>query len=279
MKQVIALDIGGTNTRLALVDEKYNILRVEIRPTVTGSKERFLSSVLSIIKDNVKDFSQFCAIAAGVPGRVSPDGYIAALPNIGIEDIPLAEYLHKETGLPVFVKNDAEVACIAEANVGPYANKESLYFVTISTGVGGALARNGNIYPSSSEPGHVLVEYKGELREFEHLASGNGVVNLAKSEGMEVSSAKEFFEAYAGGDAKAREVFPLWLNLLASWFKATQSAFQPDVFVLTGGAMKSKEVFLDKLREAAPECNIQECGCGQNAGLLGAAARGFNGVR
>ena len=276
MKKVIALDIGGTNTRLALVDEKYNILKVEIRPTVTGSKEDFLNSVRNIIVDNVDDFSQYCAIACGVPGRVSTTGYIEALPNIGIIDIPLAEYLFDLAKLPVFVKNDAEVACLAEANVGPYKDSASLYFVTISTGVGGALARNGNLWPSSNEPGHVLINYKGELHEMEHYVSGNGILRLAKEEGMEVESAKDFFEAYAGGDKQAREIFPIWLGYLSSWFNATKAAFEPDVFVLTGGVMKSKEVWLDKLKEACPDCNIQECGCGQYAGLLGAAALGFH---
>ena len=88
MKKVIALDIGGTNTRLAIVDEKYNILKVEIRPTVTGSKEKWLKSIRSIIEDNITYSHEYDAIACGVPGRVTPDGYIAALPNIGIDDIP-----------------------------------------------------------------------------------------------------------------------------------------------------------------------------------------------
>ena len=276
MGKVIALDIGGTNTRLALVDDKYNIIKVEIKPTVTGSKEKFLESVRNIIARNVPNPREYDAIACGVPGRVTPEGYIAALPNIGITDIPLAEYLHGIFHLPVFVKNDAEVAALAEANVGPFAHAKSLYFVTISTGVGGALAKDGMIFPSSSEPGHVLVSYKGELREFEHLCSGNGVVRLCHEEGLEdIKSAKDFFEGYAGGDSECRRVFKIWLGLLSDWFKATQAAFQPDVFVLTGGAMKSKEAWLDALRKACPECKIEECGCGQQAGLLGAAALGF----
>lgn len=278
MKQVIALDIGGTNTRLALVDENYKILKIEIRPTVTGSKEDFLNSVKSIILDNVGNFADYGCIACGVPGRVDPDGYIAALPNIGIVDIPLAEFLNEATGLPVFVKNDAEVAALAEANVGPFASAKSLYFVTISTGVGGAFSVEGKLWPSSSEPGHVLVNYHGELVEFEHLASGNGLVKLCQREGLEVANAKEFFEGYAGGDVKCKEVFEIWIGLLSNWFNATQHAFQPEVFTLTGGVMKSKEVWLDALRKACPDCNIQECGCGQNAGLLGAAALGLHSI-
>ena len=275
MKPVIALDIGGTNTRLAIVDENFNILKVQIRRTVTGDKNKFLKSVAKIIKKNVKHYEDYCAIACGVPGRVDPNGHIDVLPNIGIEDIPLADYLRRLTGLPVFIRNDAEVACIAEANVGPYKDASSLYFVTISTGVGGALARNGNIYPSSNEPGHTLVDYKGELVEFEHLASGTGLVKLAQDAGMEVENGKEFFEAYQAKDKVARQVYEVWLSYLSNWFNATQEAFQPEVFVLTGGVMKSKQFFFNRLRRACPNCNIQECGCGQYAGLLGAAALGF----
>ena len=76
MKKVIALDIGGTNTRLALINERYEIEAKLIRPTVTGNLDAFLNSVISIIEDGVPSFDGVIAIAMGVPGRVRIDGYI-----------------------------------------------------------------------------------------------------------------------------------------------------------------------------------------------------------
>ena len=272
MRKVIALDIGGTNTRLAIIDEKYHLETVDIRKTVTGSKDAFIKSVVKIIKDHIDGKQAYEAIGIGVPGRVSPDGYIAALPNVGIEDIDLAHILEDQFHLPVFIRNDAEVAALAEANVGPFHELKKLYFVTISTGIGGALTLDGRIHPSFSEPGHVLVKHNGELVELEHLASGTGIVRLCADHAVFVDSAKDFLEGKAAGDADMLEPYEHWIELLSFFFNSVQKTFMPDAFVLTGGVMKSKEVFLEDLRKACPDCRIEECGCGQYAGLMGAAA-------
>lgn len=275
MRKVIALDIGGTNTRVALVDESYNILAEVIRDTVRGSTEEFLESVASIIEAAVPNRDGVIAIAAGVPGRVRVDGHIDALPNIGIENIPLARFLSERFHLPAFILNDAEVASLAEANVGPLKDHPSLYFVTISTGVGGALTREGKLIHSSYEVGHTMTSYHGSLYEFEHLASGTGLVRLAGLNGLSIASAKEFFSLVQSKDPLALRVYEDWVALLGGWFSMVQDAFHPDVFALTGGVMKSADLFFEDLRVAAKGCHLECAGCGQRAGLLGAAAYGF----
>lgn len=275
MKKVIALDIGGTNTRLALINERYEIEAKLIRPTVTGNLDAFLNSVISIIEDGVPSFDGVIAIAMGVPGRVRIDGYIDALPNIGIEKIPLAETIEKHFHLPSFVKNDAEVAALSEANVGPYKDVPSLYFVTISTGVGGALTRKGELVNSTYEVGHTMTEYKGEIHEFEHMVSGAYLPRLAKRNGIEVASTPEFMKRVKEKDPALLPVYEDWIALLADWFKMLHRLFKPDLFAVTGGVMKSKDVFFEDLKKAAYPCRIEECGCGQDAGLLGAAVYGF----
>ena len=278
-KTVIALDIGGTNTRVALVDEEYNILAEVIRDTVRGSTEDFLESVASIIEAAVPNREGVLAIAAGVPGRVRVDGHIDALPNIGIENIPLASFLSQRFGLPAFILNDAEVASRSEANVGPLKNHPSLYFVTISTGVGGALTRGGKLIHSSYEVGHTMTSYHGSLYEFEHLASGTGLVRLSGLNGLSIASAKDFFSLVEAKDPLALRVYADWISLLGEWFSMVQEAFHPDVFALTGGVMKSADLFFEDLRLAAKGCRLERAGCGQRAGLLGAAVYGFQQVK
>ena len=85
MKKVISLDIGGTNTRVALINEKYEIETSLILPTEVGNLQAFLKSVSSIIKKAIPSLDGVSAIAAGVPGRVRHDGYIyATMPNIDL---------------------------------------------------------------------------------------------------------------------------------------------------------------------------------------------------
>ena len=275
MKKVIALDIGGTNTRVSLINEAYEIEKTLILPTKVGDKATFVNSVIAIIKEAIPDRKDVIAIAGGVPGRVTPDGYIDALPNIGVFDIDLAHDLEKEFGIPTYIGNDAEVAALAEANLGPHKDYKSLYFITISTGVGGALCIDHKLKNASYEVGHTLFDYKGELHEFEHLAAGSYLVRLCRKDGLSIQSAREFFTRVKEGDPSVKNTYEGWLNLLAGFISMIQDTFEPEVFTLTGGVMKSADVFLDDLRAKCPKSKIEKCHFGQEAGLVGAAVFGF----
>ncbi|MCR5349174.1 MAG: ROK family protein [Bacilli bacterium] len=279
MPKIIALDIGGTNTRVALINEKYEIEKVLIKPTVVGNLDLFLKNVKDTIVEGIPDFDGVIAISAGVPGRVRHDGYIYALPNVHITSIPLSEYLEKEFHLPVFVRNDAEVAALAEANVGPFKECKSLYFVTISTGVGGALCIDGRLVNSSYEVGHTMTSYHNEIHEFEHMASGTGLRRLCDMNGLNIEDARAFFDLVKNKHPLALRVYKDWIHMLAEWIEMNQDNFSPEVFTLTGGVMKSKDVFFEDLRRACPSSRIEECACGQNAGLVGAAVFGFQNAK
>lgn len=276
MGKILALDIGGTNTRAALINEKYWIERDQINPTVTGDVDAFLQNVKNTIDQCLGDhLDEVTCFAMGVPGRVRYDGYIYALPNVHIKDVPLAEFLEKTYGKPAFVINDAEVAALAEANVGPFKGSKSLYFITISTGVGGALTRNGSLVSSSYEVGHTMTPYKGNVYEFEHLASGTGLVKLSELNGLVIKNSYEFFQLYLQGNPLAVSVYKVWIAMLAEFLTNIKKAFNPEVFTLTGGVMKSADLFFEDLRRACPACHLERCGCGQEAGLIGASVLGF----
>jgi glucokinase len=68
MKKIIALDIGGTNTRVALINEKYEIESVKIEPTVVGNTALFLANVKKTILEAIPSFDDVVALAMGVPG-------------------------------------------------------------------------------------------------------------------------------------------------------------------------------------------------------------------
>lgn len=272
MGLVLALDIGGTNTRAALVDENYDIKGIEIRPTLRGDREAFLENIkktIEMLGDDVRDVK---AIAGGVPGRVRYDGYVYALPNVGVSEIPIAEYLAKEFGKPSYIINDAEAAVLGEANIGSWKKFPSIFFITVSTGVGAALARNGKLLSSSYEAGHTLIPYQGRLYEFERLCSGEGLKRLSALNGLSIESAKDFFALVSGKNPLALKVYEDWLELFGKWFRMLNDSFAPSAFVLTGGVMKSENVFFSDLRKAAAPSRLEKCALGQEAGLLGAAA-------
>lgn len=275
MKHVISLDIGGTNMRAAIIDENLEIKRVIRERTLTGSIAVFIEQVITLIKAlNYEEFA-IKNIVIAIPGRVRHDGYIYEIPNIGIAKIPLREELQKHFSFPIYVRNDAEMAGLAEALTGVGQGKESTFFVTISTGLGGAYIEKGKIKQLDDEIGHHLVNYQGELYELEKIASGTGLVNLAKLNGLTIADAAAFFSLVKENNRKALSIFADWLALLGQFFNYIETLFAPKVVALTGGVMRSEAVFLEQLRKQHPQLNLKKAHHLHDAGLIGTACFGF----
>ncbi len=272
--KVVSLDIGGTNTRAALIDEKHEILKTNILPTVRGDVGAFLDNVKKCVI-GLGDISDVAAFGGGVPGRVRKDGFVYALPNVGVAEIPLADYLREAFGKPAYIANDAEIAALAESNLGEYKDAKSLYFATISTGFGGALTIGGKLKETSYEVGHSVFSFKGRYIEFEHYTSGGGILNLARENGLVASSTKEFFDLVRSGDPIAKQSLDEWLGLVSSFFNMVQRDYSPEVFALTGGVMRSSDCFLEDLRKLCPDSDLRLCSFKEEAGLQGGAVLAY----
>ena len=210
MKKVIALDIGGTNFRVALINENFVIEEKNTNSSKIGSKEDFINQAISVIKLFISE--NIIAISIGVPGRVKSNGYIYGLPNMQIFDINLKEILEKEFNMPVYIKNDAEMAALGEKQLGTGKNKNSLYFVTISTGLGGAMCQGNENILSSTEIGHTLFKYHNKNYEYEQLLSGSGIVRLAKLNHLNIANSKELFELKSLNNKNALEIYKDWIK-------------------------------------------------------------------
>ena len=275
MKQVISMDIGGTNMRIALVDELYRINKVMRFPTIVGDKTAFLNQVASIIGALQVNMDDVSAISIGVPGRVDDEGFITTLPNIKIKEIPLASFLKKKYQKPVFVKNDAAVAALAEANLGVGKHFKRTYFITISTGIGGALVVNHQLQYSNDEIGHTLFPYKNGYYELEQIASGTGIINLCALNNLPVQASSLFFSLVNSGNIQAQAIFNDWLDLMSAFLNLVQHQFEPDIIAIAGGVMKSKDIFLEKLTTRVKGGNLRPAEFGDDAGLMGATSLAF----
>ena len=275
MRKALCLDIGGTNLRCPLINENYEIEKVIIKSTSNSTVDVFLNQVEEIINEvGVSD--DVVAISMGVPGRVRWDGFIFELPNIGIKSIPLADYINEKFHKTAYVKNDAEMAVLAEGCLGEGKDYDASFFITISTGVGGALVRNGKIVVPSDEIGHTLIKYKDSYYEFERLNSGRYLVDLCAMNELYVLDAREFFQLKAQGNEKALEVYNIWLNNLTDLFQFVRKYFDAKIIILSGGVLKSKDYFLDDLIAKNPNIKIALAKFDQTAGLIGAAYYSFN---
>ena len=264
MKYAIGIDVGGTNIRIAVVDEEGKLYHVIKERTKANSidllKEQILSLIQRVLKDNV--FS-ICGIGIGVPGPVKPAGTVIYMPNLNICDsFNLRTMIQKEVDLPVFVGNDANVAGLAEATVGSGKGYNVVQYITLSTGIGGGLViankmitganglaqeigstviKNGGQYPYAFKPnGKPNGCIEGE-------ASGTALTLKAKKLGLDCSNAGDIFTLAENKNAIAIQIKKEFIMDIAAFIGNIVAYMEPDVFVLGGGIMKSKEFFFDEL--------------------------------
>jgi glucokinase len=169
---VIAVDLGGTNLRWALVDRQGKIMGRWERATASMPDQEALVNVLALefsasgkaaetLQAEVK------AVGLGAPGRILPEeGIVAFSPNIPfLNNFPLAANLKAKIPWPLVMENDANLFAFGENWLGSGAGHNHMLGMTLGTGVGGGLILNGRIWPgmagTSGEVGHITIEPEG----------------------------------------------------------------------------------------------------------------------
>lgn len=171
-KSIIAIDLGGTNLKCALLD---NSLKIKARSSFsTKSFDNQDKLILGII-DSIDSFvlsqklkrSAILGVGIGVPGPVdAAKGLVHFLPNIpGWKEVWLKKILEAKTKLPVFIDNDAKLMTLAEHEAGAARKYKNVLCLTLGTGVGGGLIINDLLYRGpdnvAGEAGHIQLNEKG----------------------------------------------------------------------------------------------------------------------
>ena len=169
MASVLAIDIGGTNTKLALIDPVGKVGEVTSIPT-DGSVgiEKYLHNLLNAAETFIQNHqTDVEGIGIGVAGFIDPlHTRMTFNPNIAwLEDVPIKEYFSNQMDLPINIEIDSNAAALAEAVHGNGKDSRRLLVYTIGTGLGGGMIVDGNILRISNEclgdVGHVIVEPGG----------------------------------------------------------------------------------------------------------------------
>ena len=223
MKTVIGIDLGGTNVRVAKVTEDGKILQEFKSPSYAQEgPEKVTSNIIALIKkiDGVKDC---VGIGIGVPGPVDTIHNVMKMStNLpGFTDYPLGAIIEKEVGIPCYLDNDANVAGLAEALLGAGRGEKVVYYITHSTGIGGALVVGGVVVSGKNgyagEVGNIIVTREGEkinhlnIGAVENLASGTALVKAAKKLiDPKIESAAEIFKLAKEGNTVALDISIKW---------------------------------------------------------------------
>lgn len=259
MKYALGIDVGGTNIRIAIVDDSGNLYNVIKEKTTANSIESLKGQIISLIKRIDCSSYKIEGVGIGVPGPVKADGTVIYIPNLNISDsFNLKEMIEKEVDLPVHVGNDANVAGLAEATVGNGKGYGVVQYLTLSTGIGGGLVINNKMIVGSNglaqEVGTMVIKNGGRAPSkfkpkgcIEGEASGTALTQKAIELGLDCKNAGDVFLLASQGNKIALKIKHDFIRDIAGFIGSIVAYMEPDIFVLGGGLMKSKEYFFDEL--------------------------------
>ena len=286
LTSVLALDIGGTSIRAALIEHGLITERLEARTPKPSTPEAVIEAALTLatpLSPRASALGVACAGAVAL-GRVTATA-IHTFP--GWHDVALAEALGAGLGLPCSVLNDARAAAWGEYSAGAGRGQSEFMFVTISTGVGAGLVLGGRLHlaangldaelgfvsvPASWTPGKDM-PLLGNLGPLEFETSGAALGAQALKLGL--SDTRALADAAEAGDAQADALYRRSAALIA-WKVADIAAMTGVQRVALGGSVGLRSGYLARVQESlalfAPRYRPQivHAELGADAGLIGA---------
>jgi glucokinase len=281
----IGVDLGGTNLRIAAVDEQGRLMeKITLGTKTVLGRHQVLNDMCEAIRhvsDKYKGTGGLLGVGIGVPGIIDiQTGMVRESPNLrGWSDYPVRDEIEKRLGAPVILENDANVAAFGEKWLGAGRHVGDMAMLTLGTGVGGGIVLGGKIWHGmtgmAGEFGHMTVDPEGQqcgcgnrgcLEQYasataimrmarEAIASGDAP-GLAKAASSDLEfSAKEIYNLAIQGDEHARRIFRRVGRALGIALAAMVNGLNLEMYVIGGGVCEAWEAFsptiFEELRQRA----------------------------
>jgi glucokinase len=269
----IGVDLGGTNLRVAAVDEQ-GCLKEKVTfgtKTIVG-RDQVLNDMCNAIRQTTAKYQKqgsLLGVGIGVPGIIDMEtGMMRESPNLpGWADYPVRVEIEKRMNTPVILENDANCAALGEKWLGAGRHVGDMLMLTLGTGVGGGIVIGGKIHHGmtgmAGEFGHMTVEPDGNQCGcgnrgcLEQYSSATAVVRmareaiaageapgLAKAASSDVEfSAKEIYNLAIQGDEGARKIFRRAGRALGIALATLINGLNLEMYVIGGGASSAWEAF------------------------------------
>lgn len=291
---VVALDVGGTRVKAALVDSCLTVLASSAEPTPADIATAFGETVESTARRLVTELRaqgrevRLVGCGVVVPGLVDAVMGVGVLSvNLGWRDLQIREAVESRLGVPTSVGHDVRSGLVAEARVGAARGAADALFVPVGTGIAGALMLDGSVVAAggwAGELGHVVVDPLGPMCPcggrgcLETIASAAAIAREYAARTGRGVGAQEVARLAAEGDPVATAVWHRAVVALADAIVTTATITGVELVLMGGGLAQSGEVLLAPLRaEIAARLTFQRpvrlvpAALGDRAGCLGAA--------
>ncbi|MDO6993429.1 ROK family protein [Brachyspira innocens] len=311
---VIAIDIGGTSMKGAVIEENGNILykdNFDVDPKhTTEEHKKVISEFVEKLKSNIPNDYKAVGLGIDCPGVMNRETlHMGGAENIpGLKGLKFSD-IGDKFNLPTKTANDASMAALGEAKYGSGKEKayQSVMFITLGTGVGGGFVLNGQLFTGSlggaGEIGHVFVVPDGDKCNcgssgcIERYASATGFIAMAKQkihkgviptsltyEELDKGKAKALFDAAKKGDELAKETIAECSYYLGMSIAQALNMLDLDLVLIGGGLCKDFDMMIEHinrgvrnygLRMMVNNVEIKPASLGNDAGVLGCAALFF----
>ncbi len=287
-KYILGIDIGGTNFRIGLVSQLYEITEFQIKSIKELQEGNFIDNLVKQIKYYLNLYKEEIeAIGIGFPSIVSKDKkYVYSTPNIeNLDNINITDSLEKKLDLPIYINKDVNFLILKDIKENKISNDSIVIGLYIGTGFGNAIYINGQIIEGkhgvAGELGHIPVLDStevcscGNIGCIEMYASGKALKKI-NDENFPDTDINDIFLEHGN-----TEIIKKYIDTLAIPIATEINILDPDYIILAGGVMIMKEFPIAELKKSiyekarkpypAEDMNIIISKHDQKSGILGAA--------
>lgn len=298
----IGIDLGGSHIAIGVVDSNLKIIEKIEKRITSVEKKNIKLSIESYIIENVEKFIKeykVTGIGIAIPGTLYNNKILKSV-NLGIKsEYDMVQKLNKKIKIPITIKNDAKCAALAENKKGVLKTFNRSVFLTLGTGIGGAVIINGNLLDtgkfSGCEFGHMVIEKDGKLCKcgnfgcFEAYSSMKVLKNnLRKELGLDEKTRGEELLSMIRNNKndnsnyeKIESTIEEFIEYLGIGISNLINIFEPEVIGIGGSFVFFEDVLLERLKNYIQkeellfnkrnELIIRPAVLGNDAGIIGAS--------
>ena len=296
----IGIDLGGSHIAIGVVDNKGKILE-KVEKRITKAEKNNIKKVIEeyIIEKTANFLEQYKITELGIaiPGTVKKETVVKSV-NLGLKNYEIVKNLQEKIQLPINIRNDAKCAALAENTYGALKSYDRSIFLTLGTGIGGAVIIHNELLDTGELPGcefgHMLIEKNGRLCKcgkkgcWETYASMKAfkdnlreILDLdERTSGKELLDILRKMEKNNPKYIQTNKLIEQYIDYLSIGISNLINIFEPEAIGIGGSFVFYEEVFLEKLKlkllkdnllfNERKEINIQTAILDNDAGMIGA---------